>query len=192
MRSTPLAGLPLVLAAGYFAFKWLLAGPINAERLVALGGMYHWSALTLLTLGWSVWMVRRGGSTQSFWGDFKQLTKPLAVYAILAACSVWGWNHVVAKDATELRKALRLAQIDEHTASDEAYAAFVAEQGGIRGGIARPRDLPHPSDHPSVLDAIWGHLCAFLDHLFVRRHAPVLVCHGAVASDLGHCLVVMM
>ena len=129
MRNTALAGLPLVLAAGYFAFKWLLAGPINAERLVALGGMYHWSALTLLALGWSVWMVRRDGSTQSFWGDFKQLTKPLAVYAILAACSVWGWNHVVAKDATELRKALRLAQIEEHTASEEAYAAFVAEQG---------------------------------------------------------------
>ena len=79
MRNTALAGLPLVLAAGYFAFKWLLAGPINAERLVALGGMYHWSALTLLALGWSVWMVRRNGSTQSFWGDFKQLTKPLAV-----------------------------------------------------------------------------------------------------------------
>ena len=129
MRNTALAGLPLVLAAGYFAFKWLLAGPINAERLVALGGMYHWSALTLLALGWSVWMIRRNGSTQSFWGDFKQLTKPLAVYAILAACSVWGWNHVVAKDATELRKALRLAQIEENTASEEAYAAFVAEQG---------------------------------------------------------------
>lgn len=129
MRNTALAGLPLVLAAGYFAFKWLLAGPINAERLVALGGMYHWSALTLLALGWSVWMIRRNGSTQSFWGDFKQLTKPLAVYAILAACSVWGWNHVVAKDATELRKALRLAQIEEHTASEEAYAAFVDEQG---------------------------------------------------------------
>ena len=129
MRNTALAGLPLVLAAGYFAFKWLLAGPINAERLVALGGMYHWSALTLLALGWSIWMIRRNGSTQSFWGDFKQLTKPLAVYAILAACSVWGWNHVVAKDATELRKALRLAQIEEHTASEEAYAAFVAEQG---------------------------------------------------------------
>ena len=129
MRNTALAGLPLVLAAGYFAFKWLLAGPINAERLVALGGMYHWSALTLLALGWSVWMIRRNGSTQSFWGDFKQLTKPLAVYAILAACSVWGWNHVVAKDATELRKALRLAQIEEHTASEEAYAAFVAKQG---------------------------------------------------------------
>ena len=129
MRNTPLAGLPLVLVAGYFAFKWLLAGPINAERLVALGGMYHWSALTLLALGWSVWMVRRDGSTQSFWGDFKQLTKPLAVYAILAACSVWGWNHMVAKDATELRKALRPAQIEEHTASEEAYAAFVTEQG---------------------------------------------------------------
>ena len=129
MRNTALASLPLVLAAGYFAFKWLLAGPINAERLVALGGMYHWSALTLLALGWSVWMIRRNGSTQSFWGDFKQLTKPLAVYAILAACSVWGWNHVVAKDATELRKALRLAQIEEYTASEEAYAAFVAEQG---------------------------------------------------------------
>ena len=129
MRNTALAGLPLVLAAGYFAFKWLLAGPINAERLVALGGMYHWSALTLLALGWSVWMIRRNGSTQSFWGDFKHLTKPLAVYAILAACSVWGWNHVVAKDATELRKALRLAQIEEHTASEEAYAAFVAKQG---------------------------------------------------------------
>ena len=127
-RSKTLASC-LALLAGYVLFKAVSSEWVLAERAVALGGMYHWSALTLLALGWSVWMVRRGGSTQSFWGDFKQLTKPLAVYAILAACSVWGWNHVVAKDATELRKALRLAQIEEHTASDEAYAAFVAEQG---------------------------------------------------------------
>ena len=58
MRKSSLMGVPLLLAAGYFAFKWALAGPVNAERLVALGGMYHWSALTLLWLslapfGWS-------------------------------------------------------------------------------------------------------------------------------------------
>ena len=57
MRKSSLMGVPLLLAAGYFAFKWALAGPVNAERLVALGGMYHWSALTLLAVlgsfGWS-------------------------------------------------------------------------------------------------------------------------------------------
>ncbi len=129
MRSTTLVGLPLALAAGYFGFKWALSGLVNAERVVALGGMYHWSALTLLALGWSAWMIRKRKSTNTFWGDFKQLTQPLALYAIVASCCVWGWNHVVALEATELRKALRLAQIEEHTSSPEAYAAFVQEQG---------------------------------------------------------------
>ena len=175
MRNTPLAGLPLVLVAGYFAFKWLLAGPINAERLVALAACITGLPWTLLALGWSVWMVHRDGSTQSFWGDFKQLTKPLAVYAILAACSVWGWNHIVAKDATELWKALRLAQIEEHTASEEAYAAFVTEQGLNPWGkcpIERPTaPKPPPRCRGCCLG---GSPCAFLDHLFVRRHAPFL------------------
>ena len=128
MRGTPLAGLPLVLAAGYFGFKWLLAGPVNAERLVALGGMYHWSALTMMATGYGMWIWRQRKSTGSFWGDFKLLAKPLALYAVLAGASVWGWNHVVDLDSTELRKSLRLAQIETQTASDEAYTAFLESQ----------------------------------------------------------------
>ena len=49
---------------------------LNAERLVALGGMYHWTALTLLTVG----MVQCGSSvsvgTWFAWGDFKQPSQP--------------------------------------------------------------------------------------------------------------------
>jgi len=128
MRGAPLIGLPMLLTAGYFAFKWTLADLVNAERLLALGGMYHWSAMTLLALGWSIWIVRQKDSTKSFWGDFKQLTKPLVIYGITASCAVWVWNHAVALEATELRKALRLAQIEERTASEKAFTAFVESQ----------------------------------------------------------------
>ena len=140
MRKSSLMGVPLLLAAGYFAFKWALAGPVNAERLVALGGMYHWSALTLLAVLGSFWMVRGRTSTRSFWGDFKQLTKPLVLYALLAAASVWMWNHVVDRSSTELRKGLRLAQIEENTSSEEAYAAFVASQNMDEGHALPDRD----------------------------------------------------
>lgn len=128
MRAAPLIGSSLSLLAGYLAFKWSLGGSVNAERLVALGGMYHWSALTALTAGWSIWMVRNQASTRSFWGDFQLLSRPVFLYALLAAGSVYAWNHGIAREATELRKALRLAQIEEHAATDASYAEFVAQQ----------------------------------------------------------------
>jgi glucan phosphoethanolaminetransferase (alkaline phosphatase superfamily) len=128
MRVGPLAGTSFLLIAGYLAFKWSLAGQINEERLVAFGGMYHWSALTMLAVGWSVWLVRTRAWTGSFWGDFKTLAKPLVVYALLAALSVWSWNHVFAAESTELRKALRLAQIDSVTETEAAFSEFLAQQ----------------------------------------------------------------
>jgi|GEM_PF-636447 hypothetical protein len=128
MRAAPWVGSTLLLLAGYLAFKWGLAGSVNEERLVALGAMYHWSALTSLVAGWSIWLVRAKASTRSFWGDFKLLAKPVFLYALLATGSVYLWNHVIARESTELRKALRSAQIEEHTASDEAYAVLVAQQ----------------------------------------------------------------
>ena len=128
MRMPHMTGVVLLFAAGYFALKWALAASINAERLVALGGMYHWSALTMMATGYGMWIWRQRKSTGSFWGDFKLLAKPLALYAVLAGASVWGWNHVVDLDSTELRKSLRLAQIETQTASDEAYTAFLESQ----------------------------------------------------------------
>ena len=88
--------------------------------------------MTLLIVGTSVWLVREKRHTGSFWGDFKKLCQPLVLYAMLASGAVWGWNHVVALESTALRKALRLAQIEEHTATEEAYASFLAsqDQGG--------------------------------------------------------------
>ena len=56
------------------------------------------------------------------------MAKPLALYAVMAGASVWGWNHVVDLDSTELRKSLRLAQIETQTANEEAYTAFLAQQ----------------------------------------------------------------
>ena len=47
---------------------------------------------------------------------------------MLASGSVWGWNHVVASESTALRKALRVAQIEEYTATEEAYHDFLASQ----------------------------------------------------------------
>ena len=128
MRMPHMTGVALLFAAGYFAFKWVLAGSTNAERLVALGGVYHWSALTIMAIGCGMQIWRRRLSTGSFWGDFKLMAKPLALYAVMASASVWGWNHVVDHDSTELRKSLRLAQIETQTANEEAYTAFLAQQ----------------------------------------------------------------
>ena len=129
MRNASLIGIPVLLAFGFFVAKWALAGTVNAERLVALGGMYHWSAQTAIVLIWSIRMVRTRETSGSFWGDFKTTFKPLVFYAALAAGTVWGWNHVIAADATALRKSLRLAQIEEVTSSDEAYESFLESQG---------------------------------------------------------------
>lgn len=128
MGRAPLVGSSLALLLGYLAFKWALADAVNEERLVALGGMYHWSALTALTAGWSIWLVRQKRSTHSFAGDFKLLARPVFLYALLASGAVYVWNHGIARESTAWRKALRLAQIEEHTSSDAAFQAFVEGQ----------------------------------------------------------------
>ena len=118
----------LALIAGYVLFKAVSSEWVLAERAVALGGMYHWTAMTLLVVGSCVWLVRERQHTGSFWGDFKKLSQPLVLYAMLASGSVWGWNHVVAAESTALRKALRVAQIEEHTATEKAYQSFLESQ----------------------------------------------------------------
>ena len=128
MQRSLLVGIPFMMCGGYVAVKWMLAGSLNAEQLVALGGMYHWTALTLLTVGMAMWFLRERRNTGSFWGDFKQLSQPLVLYAVLASGTVWTWNHVIDAESTALRKALRIAQIEEHTANDDAYQEFVASQ----------------------------------------------------------------
>ena len=128
MRQSFLVGIPILFCGGYFAFKWLLASSLSAETLLALGGMYHWTAMTLIVIGSCLWLVRERQHTGSFWGDFKRLCQPLVLYAMLASGAVWGWNHVLASESTALRKALRMAQIEEHTATEEAYAGFLANQ----------------------------------------------------------------
>ena len=138
MRRSSLVGIPILLCGGYFAFKWLLANSLNAERLVALGGMYHWTAMTVLAAGTCVWLVRERQYSGSFWGDFKKLCQPLVLYAMLASGAVWGWNHVVAAESTTLRKALRVAQIEEYTATEEAYQAFLENQNQSENGIQLP------------------------------------------------------
>ena len=138
MRRSSLVGFPVLLCGGYFAFKWRLAASLDAERLVAVGGMYHWTAMTLLAIVSCVWLVREQQHTGSFWGDFKTLSQLLVLYAMMASGAVWGWNHVVAAESTALRKALRLAQIEEHTSSNAAYQAFVASQSQA----GNPPELP--------------------------------------------------
>ena len=68
----------------------------------------------------------------------KRCPSLLVLYAMMASGAVWGWNHVVAAESTALRKALRLAQIEEHTSSNAAYQAF--EQARSQAG--NPPELP--------------------------------------------------
>lgn len=138
MRQSSLVGIPILLCGGYFAFKWLLVNSLNAERLVALGGMYHWTAMTILIVGSCIWLVNDRQHTGSFWGDFKQLCQPLVLYAVLASGAVWAWNHVVASESTALRKALRVAQIEEYTASEEAYQSFLLSQNQSDSALNLP------------------------------------------------------
>jgi len=119
-RSKTLASC-LALIAGYVLFKAVSSEWVLAERAVALGGMYHWTALVTLVVGWSVAMVRQGWSAGSWVGDVKQLLRPTFTYALLAAVAVYGWNHVWAKETTELRKSIRIAQVEEFTKSDAAF-----------------------------------------------------------------------
>ena len=87
--------------------------------------MYHWTALVTLVVGWSVAMVRQGWSAGSWVGDVKQLLQPTFTYALLAAVAVYGWNHVWAKESTELRKSIRIAQVEEFTKSDAAFEDYL-------------------------------------------------------------------
>ena len=115
----------LALLAGYVLFKAVSSEWILAERAVALGGMYHWTALVTLVVGWSIAMVRQGWSAGSWIGDVKQLLQPTFTYALLAAVAVYGWNHLWAKESTELRKSIRIAQVEEFTKSDAAFDAYL-------------------------------------------------------------------
>ena len=123
-RSKTLASC-LALIAGYVLFKAVSSEWVLAERAVALGGMYHWTALVTLVVGWSVAMVRQGWSAGSWVGDVKQLLHPTFTYALLAAVAVYGWNHVWAKESTELRKSIRIAQVEEFTKSDAAFEDYL-------------------------------------------------------------------
>ena len=123
-RSKTLASC-LALIAGYVLFKVVSSEWVLAERAVALGGMYHWTALVTLVVGWSVAMVRQGLSAGSWISDMKQLLQPTFTYAVLAAVAVYGWNHVWAKESTELRKSIRIAQVEEFTNSDAAFDAYL-------------------------------------------------------------------
>ena len=115
----------LALLAGYVLFKAISSEWVLAERAVALGGMYHWTALVTLVVGWSVALVRHGWSAGSWAGDVKQLLRPTFTYALLAAVAVYGWNHVWAKESTELRKSIRIAQVEEFTRSDAAFDDYL-------------------------------------------------------------------
>ena len=123
-RSKTLASC-LALLAGYVLFKAISSEWVLAERAVALGGMYHWTALVTLVVGWSVALVRHGWSAGSWAGDVKQLLRPTFTYALLAAVAVYGWNHVWAKESTELRKSIRIAQVEEFTKSDAAFDDYL-------------------------------------------------------------------
>ena len=127
MTLTRILLLNLLLIGGYMLMKAGLANAVPPERLVALGGLYHWSAMVLLAVGWSAALIRGGWSSGSATGDLKAIGRPLMTYAVMASLSVWAWNHVVAKDATALKVALQRAQVLEHTENDEAYAAFLAD-----------------------------------------------------------------
>ncbi len=123
-RSNTLASC-LALIAGYVLFKAVSSEMVLAERAVALGGMYHWTALVTLVVGWSLAMVRQGWSAGSWFGDVKLLLRPTFTYALLAALAVYAWNHVWAKESTELRKSIRIAQVEEFTKSDEAFDSYL-------------------------------------------------------------------
>ena len=127
MTLTRIFLLNLLLISVYMLMKAGLANTIPPERLVALGGLYHWSAMVLLAVGWSTALVRGGWSSGTATGDLKALGRPLMLYAVMASLSVWAWNHGVAKDATALKVALQRAQVLEHTENDKAYAAFLVE-----------------------------------------------------------------
>ena len=180
-RSKTLASC-LALIAGYVLFKAVSSEWLTAERSVALGGMYHWTALVILVVGWSVAMVRQGWSAGSWVGDMKQLLQPTFTYALLASMAVYGWNHVWAKESTELRKSIRIAQVEEFTKSDAAFDAYMMTLPlGQRD--ARDRDT-FRSNEISTIETIMSGKVMFVLSLLTYIFAAALL--SAVASLLLH------
>ncbi|MDA0728381.1 MAG: hypothetical protein O3B70_01860 [Bacteroidetes bacterium] len=119
--------------AGYFAFKWLLANEASAEKSLALGGMYHWTALIGLAVLAGFTLQQGTESAGSWWGDVRRIAKPLLLYSLLASLSVLAWNHGIAKETTDLRLALREAQIMEATANEASFEKWVGDAGLEKG-----------------------------------------------------------
>ena len=128
MRSARIFGTSLALLGGYFTLKWFLRGQIADEQLFVSGGLYHWTAITILGTGWSVWLVKSKSTTQQFWGDFKMLAQPLAIYALFASLSVWSWNYVIDKERTDRRRIEAQADVDAITQSEESWNDFLSKQ----------------------------------------------------------------
>ena len=180
-RSKTLASC-LALIAGYVLFKAFSSEWLTAERSVALGGMYHWTALVILVVGWSVAMVRQGWSAGSWVGDVKQLLRPTFTYALLAAVAVYGWNHVWAKESTELRKSIRIAQVEEFTKSDAAFDAYMMT---LPLGQRDARDrVTFRSNEISTIETIMSGKVMFVLSLLTYIFAAALL--SAVASLLLH------
>ena len=180
-RSKTLASC-LALIAGYVLFKAVSSEWLTAERSVALGGMYHWTALVILVVGWSVAMVRQGWSAGSWVGDVKQLLRPTFTYALLAAVAVYGWNHVWAKESTELRKSIRIAQVEEFTKSDAAFDAYMMT---LPLGQRDARDrVTFRSNEISTIETIMSGKVMFVLSLLTYIFAAALL--SAVASLLLH------
>lgn len=132
-------GTSLLLLVGYALAKSWMLEHVPYERAVALGGLYHWSSLVLLAAVWPIWMVKQNGSKGSIWGDVQQLLRPTLLHALLASLSVWAWNHAWAEDTTQLRKSIRMAQINANTESDDAYASFLDAQDDLKPGLMPDR-----------------------------------------------------
>lgn len=127
--------------AGYFAFKGLIAEGTSAEKSLALGGLYHWTALIGLAVVAGLAMQRGRSSTGSWWGDVRKIAQPLLLYSLLASLSVLAWNHGIAKETTNLRLALREAQIMEATATEASFQAWVGDAGLEEGAWIPDREV---------------------------------------------------
>ena len=98
-------------------------------------------------------------------------------------------------ESTALRKALRIAQIEEHTANDDAYQEFVASQAQTSETpeSSWKNRLPRAGNGTGELDALWwSDLRPFPSHLLVRCRDVGIVGDGVVASHLGPFNVVLM
>ena len=128
MRFSRIAGTSLALLGGYFTLKWFLRGHVADEKLLVSGVLYHWTAITILGFGWSMWLIKSKSTTRQFWGDFKLLAQPLAMYAIVASMSAWSWNYIVDNDRVDLKRAALQAELEVHTHSEQSWNEFLSIQ----------------------------------------------------------------